>query len=74
MSEESLIDGYANPIAYIHINISNERIQFLSVTGFGSLLTNPLLTDNGQTVGERNRSLLHDRLDAWLDKTWEENT
>jgi len=36
-------------------------------------LTNPRKTDNGQTVGERNRAALHRRLDAWLDGTWEEN-
>jgi hypothetical protein len=73
MTEEALIDGYARQPAYIHIKTSNESIEFSSDTGFGALLTNSLLTDNGQTVGERNRTLLHERLDAWLDKTVEDN-
>ena len=73
MTEETLIDGYSSPLAYINIKTSDERIEFSSDTGFGSILVNPLKTDNGQTVGERNRALLHDKLDAWLNKTWEEN-
>ena len=73
MIEEALIDGYSSPLAYINIKTSDERIEFSSGTGFGSILVNPLKTDNGQTVGERNRALLHDKLDAWLNKTWKEN-
>jgi len=73
MTEETLIDGYASPISCVHIKTSDERIEFSSDTGLGALLTNSLLTDNGQTVGERNRKALHERLDAWLDKS-EKNT
>jgi hypothetical protein len=58
----------------IIIKTSAERIEFSSDTGFGKLLTNPLKTDNGQTIGERNRAELHARLDAWLDGNFMENT
>jgi hypothetical protein len=74
MVEEVLVDGFeSRPIGDIGVRISEETIEFSSNTGFGRLLTNPLVTDNGQTVGERNRKALHERLDAWLDKS-EKNT
>ena len=73
MTEEALIDGYSSPLAYINIKTSDERIEFSSDTGFGSLLVNSLVTVNGQTIGECNRALLHDKLDAWLNKTWEQS-
>jgi len=71
MKEEVLVDGFeSRPIGAIGIKTSAERIEFSSDTGFGNLLTNPLKTDNGQTIGERNRAELHARLDAWLDNTF----
>ena len=73
MKEEALIDGFASPMSMIGIKSSNESIQFIANKGFGVLLTNPRKTDNGQTIGERNRAALHRRLDAWLDGTWEES-
>jgi hypothetical protein len=73
MKEEVLIDGFeSRPIGDIGIKTSAERIEFSSDTGFGKLLTNPLKTDNGQTVGERNRAWLHAKLDEWLDGNFEE--
>jgi hypothetical protein len=73
MKEEALIDGFASPMPIIGIKSSNESIEFKTQTGFGKLLTSPRKTDNGQTIGERNRAALHRRLDAWLDGTWEES-
>lgn len=73
MVEEVLVDGFeSRAIRAIGVKITEERIEFSSDTGFGRLLTNPLKTDNGQTIGERNRAYLHAKLDAWLDKTFEE--
>jgi len=75
MVEEVLMDGFAYPTAIpnaIGVKISEERIEFFSETGFGRLLTNPLMTNNGQTIGERNRAFLHAKLDAWLNGTFEE--
>jgi hypothetical protein len=75
MTEEVLVDGFeSRPIGDIGVKISEEKIEFFSSTGFGRLLTNPLKTDNGQTVGERNRAYLHAKLDAWLDGTFEEKS
>ena len=74
MKEESLVDGFGmGPLRYVAVKVNDKMLQFNADTGFGKLFTNPLKTDNGQTVGERNRAALHRRLDAWLDGTWEEN-
>lgn len=75
MIEESFIDGYSTSAGngHIAIKVNNQFIQFNADKGFGTLITNPLKTDNGMTVGERNRAALHRRLDAWLDGTWEES-
>jgi hypothetical protein len=73
MKEEALVDGFVSPLCVVGIKTSDERIEFIAEKGFGKLMTNPLKTDNGLTVGERNRALLHRRLDAWLDGTWQEN-
>jgi hypothetical protein len=73
MVEEVLVNGFeSRPIGEIGVRTALERIEFSSSNGFGHLLTNPRMTDNGQTVGERNRAYLHEKLDAWLDGTFEE--
>ena len=71
--EEALVDGFASPLCSVGIKMSDERIEFNAEAGFEKLMTNPLKTVNGLTVGERNRAALHRRLDAWIDGTWREN-
>jgi hypothetical protein len=71
--DEALIDGFASPLCVVGIKTSNKRIEFSAEEGFAKLLTSPLKTDNGLTVGERNRAALHRRLDAWIDGTWGED-
>ena len=77
MKEEALIDGFMFPqrgkMYAVGIKTSDKRIEFSVEDGFGTLMTNPRKTDNGLTVGERNRASLHRRLDAWLDGTWMES-
>jgi hypothetical protein len=66
-----LADGYEKPItSMLEIRTSENRLTFSAWSGFGSLLTKELVTDNGQTIGERNRAALHTMLDEWLDNTW----
>jgi len=87
MTEEILIEGFdskalgiigvktafeSGALGIIGVKTALERIEFSSNKGFGRLLTNPRMTDNGQTIGERNRASLHEKLDAWLDGTFEE--
>ena len=71
--EEALVDGFASPLCVVGIKTSNQRIEFIAEEGFEKLMNNPLKTDNGLTVGERNRVALHRRLDAWIDGTWQED-
>jgi len=74
MVEEVLVEGFeSRATGNVGVKTALERIEFSSSKGFGRLLTNPLMTDNGQTVGERNRAWLHAKLDAWLEGTFEEN-
>lgn len=70
--DEALIGGFASPLCSVGIKTSNQRIEFIAEEGFGKLMNSPLKTDNGLTVGERNRADLHRRLDAWIDGTWQE--
>ena len=73
MDEEVMLSEFVRPIGAIGIKTTEERIEFSSgVFGLGRWLMDPSVTDNGQTVGERNRAHLHEKLDAWLDKASEE--
>jgi len=63
-----LTNGFNIPSTDVVIKTSDDQIQFSTNTGFGTLFTDKLKTDNGQTVGERNRANLHAMLDAWIDK------
>lgn len=60
-------------ICYEGLGISyslNKETQTLVIKkgeAFQTWLTKPLLTDNGKTVGERNRENLHQWLDSYLD-------
>ena len=38
---------------------------------FKKWIDNPLLTDNGQTVGQRQRAWLHEKLDSFIDSKLE---
>ena len=73
MTEEVMLAGFVRPFGAISIKTTEGRIEFsCGVFGLGRWLMDPLVTDNGQTVGERNRACLHAKLDAWLDKASEE--
>ena len=63
-----LTNGLNIPSTDVVIKTSDDQIQFSTNTGFGTLFTDKFKTDNGQTVGERNRANLHAMLDAWIDK------
>ena len=62
-----LIDGFKG--ASIGIKTTEDCIQFWA-ENLGELVTNPLVTDNGETVGDRNRAELHKMLNDWLNNSW----
>ena len=73
MTGEVMLSEFVRPIGAISIKTTEEKIEFsCGIFGLGRWLTDPSVTDNGQTVGERNRAYLHEKLNEWLDKTFEE--
>jgi hypothetical protein len=64
--------GLEAPSRTIGIRTSGHFIQFTGGGDFRMLVQNDLLTDDGLTVGERQRAELHKMLDQWLDGTWVE--
>jgi len=69
MNNIVLID--TDPTHVIGVKSDGEAIMFFCNQGSGTLLTDQLVTDDGRTVGERNRALLLCMLDVWLDATLE---
>jgi hypothetical protein len=64
--------GLEAPSRTIGIRTSGHFIQFTGGGDFRMLVQNDLVTDDGRTVGERQREELHKMLDQWLDGTWVE--
>ena len=61
---------WASPGEEIGVTIrsNDEGLSFSAGGAVKSWLANDQLTDDGQTVGEMNRALLHERLDQWIEK------
>ena len=49
-------------------------ITFTSGDVIKYILTDPRITDNGKSVGQRNIDWLHEKLDEWINKQLEKNT
>jgi hypothetical protein len=67
MRKETFITWNTND--RIDIEANRTKIEFVAHGDHTFLVKNPQTTDNGKTVGERNREEFHKRLDAWLDGT-----
>ena len=65
-----LLGGIEKPQKSIGIRTSGHFIEFTGGGDFQMLVRNELVTDDGRTVGERQREELHKMLDRWLDGTW----
>ena len=50
----------------ITVHEGGDYIHFTVGAGFKAWVTNPLITDNGKSVGERNIEALHERLTEWI--------
>jgi len=76
MIEQVLVNGFSgrfsDPPAVVVVKTSKEKIEFSCDGWLINIVTTQLKTDNGQTVGERNRAWLHAKLDEWLDGNFEE--
>lgn len=60
-----------DPNHNIGVKSDGEAIMFFCGQGSGTLLTDGEMTENGMTIGERNRMLLLSMLNVWLDATME---
>jgi hypothetical protein len=65
-----LLGGIEKPQKSIGIRTSGHFIEFTGGGDFQMIVRNELVTDDGRTVGERQRAELHKMLDHWLDGTW----
>jgi hypothetical protein len=69
--EECLINASLPKDEFIGMTITTckekKYVKFEAGPGLAKILSNPLKTDNGLTVGERHRADLHQRLDALID-------
>jgi len=66
----ALISGVSKPIGSIIIKTTDNHIAFSGQGDIQQFVTSDLVTDDGRTVGERQRAELHTMLDEWLDGTW----
>jgi len=48
-------------------------ITFTSGDVIKDILTDPRITNNGKSVGERNIEWLHEKLDAWIKQNLEKS-
>ena len=48
-------------------------ITFTSGGVIKDILTDPRITDNGKSVGERNIEWLHEKLDGWIKQNLEKS-
>ena len=58
----------------VWVDQEDKFIKFSAGGAIKKVLIDPLLTDNGKTIGERNIDYLHEKLDEWIMKQLEKNT
>ena len=56
----------AEESVWIRTHDDGEYITFTVGSGFKKWVTDPAITDNGKSVGERNIEDLHQLLDGWI--------
>jgi hypothetical protein len=66
----AFVNGASKPIGSLIIKTTDNYIAFSGQGDIKQFVASDLVTDNGQTIGERNRAALHTMLDEWLDATW----
>lgn len=66
----AFVSGLSQPVGSLIIKTADNYIAFSGQGDIKQFVTNDLVTDDGRTVGERQRVELHEMLDQWLDGTW----
>ena len=57
----------------VYVNQEDKFIKFSAGGAIKKVLIDPLMTDNGKTIGERNIDWLHEKLDEWINKQLEKS-
>jgi len=75
---EVLLAGFGSnndPIGYgVSVDYEDRVITFTAGSSIKQVLTDPLMTENNKSIGQRNIDWLHEKLDEWINKQLEENT
>jgi len=73
---EVLISGFGSEYDFlgcgVEVNNEGDVITFTAWDGIKKVLTDPRITNNGKSVGERNIDWLHEKLDEWIKKQLEQ--
>jgi len=72
---EVLIAGFGVSYKGVGLNVNTTHdgsaITFTSGDIIKDILTDPRITNNGKSVGERNIEWLHEKLDGWIKQNLE---
>ena len=58
----------------VAIDQEDKFIKFSAGGAIKQTLTDPLMTENNKSIGQRNIDWLHEKLDEWINKQLEKNT
>ena len=55
----------------VSVDQEDKFIKFSAGGAIKQTLTDPLMTDNNKSIGQRNIEWLHEKLDEWINKQLE---
>jgi len=60
-----------NDVIGVSVDQEDKFIKFSAGGAIKQTLTDPLMTDNNKSIGQRNIEWLHQKLDEWINKQLE---
>ena len=68
------ISDVQHDVIGVAIDQEDKIIKFSAGGAIKQTLTDPLMTENNKSIGQRNIDWLHEKLDEWINKQLEKNT
>jgi len=65
------ISEVQNDVIGVSVDYEDKFIKFSAGGAIKQTLTDPLMTDNNKSIGQRNIEWLHEKLDEWINKQLE---
>ena len=65
------ISEVQNDVIGVSVDQEDKFIKFSAGGAIKQTLTDPLMTDNNKSIGQRNIEWLHQKLDEWINKQLE---